>query len=154
LSRCLQTAFQTTFTYKSHPTLALRCISLFTECPEAKLLFGFPLDVDPNSDEVLKSKRFAAHAKHLIQMIDSALNMLGPDAEMLREIMMELGTKHIQYGVTPNMFPIMGRSLIEMLKQCLAENRSEFNFSQTITDSWIETYNVLTDNMLEVYMNK
>jgi hypothetical protein len=38
------------------------------------------------------------HAAYLIQMIDTALNMLGPDIELLTEIMTELGIKHVRYG--------------------------------------------------------
>jgi hypothetical protein len=62
------------------------------------VLFGFPIDIDPTSPEVLTSKRFIMHAAYLIQMIDTALNMLGPDIELLTEIMTELGIKHVRYG--------------------------------------------------------
>ena len=72
--------------------------SLFAHCPEAKVLFGFPIDVDTNSDELLTSKRFLAHASYLLEMIDTSLSMLGPDIELLTEIMEELGIKHIRYG--------------------------------------------------------
>ena len=55
---------------------------LFVKCPQAKILFGFPIDVDVHSPEVLSSKRFLMHASYLIQMIGTALNMLGPDSEV------------------------------------------------------------------------
>ena len=87
-------------------------------------------------------------------MIDTALNMLGPDAETLQEIMAELGTKHIRYGVTPDMFLVMGRILIGMMKSCLAEHRSDFCFSKNIEESWVETYEHLSSNMLKAYKKK
>lgn len=51
---------------------------LFEKCPQAKVLFGFPIDIDPSSQDVITSKRFLMHAAYLIQMLDTALNMLGP----------------------------------------------------------------------------
>jgi hemoglobin-like flavoprotein len=112
------------------------------------------MNMDPNSEEVQKSKRFATHAGHFIEMIDTALNMLGPDGETLREIMMELGTKHVRYGVTAEMFLVMGRILIEMMQEFLAEHRSEFVFSPAIKTSWTETYTYLSQTMLESYKKK
>ena len=76
---------------------------LFLKAPQTKVLFGFPIDIDATSEEVSKSRRFVMHAAYLIQMIDTALQMLGPDIELLTEIMLELGTKHIRYGVKPAM---------------------------------------------------
>ena len=60
---------------------------LFVKCPPAKVLFGFPLDLDPKSDRMKSSRRFQQHAKYMIEMLDRALNMLGPDAELLDEIL-------------------------------------------------------------------
>ena len=60
---------------------------LFEKCPPTKVLFGFPIDMDPGSEEMLKSKRFQQHAAYMINMLDRALNMLGPDAELLEEIL-------------------------------------------------------------------
>jgi len=31
---------------------------LFEKCPQAKVLFGFPIDVDAHSEELITSKRF------------------------------------------------------------------------------------------------
>jgi hypothetical protein len=45
-----------------------------------------------------RSARFTKHAKYFIQMIDKALGMLGPDIELLTEILLDLGQKHVGYG--------------------------------------------------------
>jgi hypothetical protein len=66
--------------------------------PEAKSIFGFR---DNQSEEqLIKSRRFLKHASYFIQMIDKALGMLGPDIELLTEILLELGKKHVVYGGT------------------------------------------------------
>jgi hypothetical protein len=80
---------------------------LFELEPEARTIFGF----DKNSDlSVLsQSPRFTKHAKYFIQMIDKALGMLGPDIELLTEILLDLGAKHVGYGVKPGTWNSMLR---------------------------------------------
>jgi hemoglobin-like flavoprotein len=120
-----------------------RSCSLFDKCPQAKVLFGFPIDIDPNSSELLQSKQFLMHAVYLIQMIDTALDMLGPDIELLTEIMTELGVKHVRYGVKPEMFAIMGESLVHTLETTL-----KGDFTDPIREAWIETYSALSQDMI------
>ena len=110
--------------------------------------------MDPSSKQLLLSKRVVVHAAYLIKMIDSVLNMLGPDTEVLAEIMAELSKKHVRMGVTPDMFRCMGKCLIGMLEECLSEYQSGFRFTQTIRDAWVETYAVLSSGMLQAYENK
>jgi hemoglobin-like flavoprotein len=117
--------------------------SLFDKCPQAKVLFGFPIDIDPNSSELLQSKQFLMHAVYLIQMIDTALDMLGPDIELLTEIMTELGIKHVRYGVKPEMFTIMGDALVHTLETTL-----KGDFTDPIREAWIETYGALSQDMI------
>jgi methyl-accepting chemotaxis protein len=107
------------------------------------VLFGFPADIDPNSEELLKSKRFKMHAGYLIGMIDNALNMIGPDIELLTEMLYDLGEKHYRYGVKPAYFPIMGICLIETLDECL-----EGKFTVTMKVSWEEVYDALSSDMI------
>jgi hemoglobin-like flavoprotein len=123
---------------------------LFDKAPTAKVLFGFPLDADAHSTELLNSKRFGMHATYLIQMIDTALNMLGPDIELLTEIMLELGEKHVRYGVKPEMFPIMGDCLISTLQSVLPEDV----MNETVVDAWKETYKELSSDMIKAHKNK
>jgi hypothetical protein len=156
----------------TNPYLLSRLSRLFEKCPQAKVLFGFPIDIDPTSPELLTSKRFIMHAAYLIQMIDTALNMLGPDIELLTEIMTELGLKHVRYGgtfrfylfvhrtavwacthlssflacfflVKPEMFPIMGDALILTLETTL-----KGDFTDPIREAWIETYSALSQDMI------
>lgn len=68
--------------------------SLFEKCPPAKVLFGFPLDMDPTCERLRKSQRFVAHAKHMIDMLDRAVHMLGPDAELLEEMLFDCKPAH------------------------------------------------------------
>jgi hypothetical protein len=58
-------------------------VHLFEKYPPAKALFGFPIDMDPQSDALRKSRRFLKHATYLVEMLGTALGLLGPDAELL-----------------------------------------------------------------------
>jgi len=80
-------------------------------------------------------------------MFDAALNMLGPDIELLTEIMQELGVKHIRYGVKPEMFPAMGEALIEMLKDMLGDA-----FTAKVRESWVEIYDALSSDLVLVQL--
>ena len=124
-----------------------------------KPLFGFPMDMNPTSTEMLQSKRFTTHAVHLIQMIDTTINMLGPDIEMLTEIMYELGKKHVRYGVTPQMFPIMGQCLLQTIEECLtteiATEKSangggnHFQYTPQMKEAWTHVYIALSTDMIQ-----
>jgi hemoglobin-like flavoprotein len=91
-------------------------------CPQVKVLFGFPIDVDPRSDELLKSKRFALHAAFLMEMVEKTIQMLGDDNETLTKNLTELGQKHVSFGVTPQYFPYMTDALVVMLKEILGND--------------------------------
>ena len=97
--------------------------SLFDKCPKAKTLFGFPVDIDTKSAELLESKRFLVHSTHLLDMISSALEMLGPDIELLGEVLTELGQQHVSYGVTKEFFPFMEDALVLTLKGTSSDRR-------------------------------
>ena len=77
-------------------------------------------------------------------MIDKALGMLGPDIELLTEILLELGQKHVNYGVKPEYFPSMGRALIFAIQEQLGEDE----FNAEIKDSWVEVYGALSYDMI------
>mmetsp|Transcript_16406 Transcript_16406/g.21479 ORF Transcript_16406/g.21479 Transcript_16406/m.21479 type:complete len:161 (-) Transcript_16406:161-643(-) len=117
--------------------------NLFKKSPQAKVLFGFPIDIDTDSAELLNSKRFLMHACYLVQMIDTALNMVGPDTELLTEIMLELGAKHVRYGVRAEMFPVMGESILIALRTTLKES-----FTAVIEEAWKETFAELSGDMV------
>ena len=113
-------------------------------CPPVKVIFGFPIDIDPKSDDVKNSPRFRAHAKNMISMLDRALNMLGPDAELLHEILSDLGKKHARLGVHEDFFPYMGLSLMATLKECLGNE-----FTPASEHAWKEIYYALSTNIVK-----
>eukprot|EP00429_Kryptoperidinium_foliaceum_P010424 CAMPEP_0176002098 /NCGR_PEP_ID=MMETSP0120_2-20121206/470_1 /TAXON_ID=160619 /ORGANISM="Kryptoperidinium foliaceum, Strain CCMP 1326" /LENGTH=159 /DNA_ID=CAMNT_0017334673 /DNA_START=96 /DNA_END=575 /DNA_ORIENTATION=+ len=115
---------------------------LFELEPESKAIFGFSKTADVER-ELSKAPRFIKHAKYFIQMIDKALGMLGPDIELLTEILLDLGAKHVGYGVKPEYFPSMGRALIHAVKEQLGDR-----FTDEMKDAWVEVYGALSYDMI------
>lgn len=83
------------------------------------------------------------HAVYMVQMLDTALNMLGPDIDLLSEIMSELGAKHKRYGVKAEMFAFMGEALENMLENLLRDA-----FTESTREAWRETYGELSQDMI------
>ena len=132
-----------------HMTLLLYTFRFFTSTPEAMAVFGFPKDLDPSSDDALNNPRFVKKAKWFIrvfiQMIERSLDMLGPDSELLTEILLELGQRHVRYGVDTTYYPAMGKVLIEVLDDVLDEKV----FTPQVRKDWDEVYTALYTDMIE-----
>ena len=104
--------------------------------------------MDPESEDMLTSKRFLSHAAYMLEMIDTALGLLGPDIELLEEMLLELGVKHIRYGVNETMFPHMGVALVETLEKTLNDN-----FTSQMKEAWTDTYDALAGDMIQAQKN-
>ena len=121
---------------------AVETFRLFELEPAAKVIFG--VKESAKIEDLEKNLRFSKHAVYFIQMIDKALGMLGPDIELLTEILMDLGVKHVQYGVKPEYFPSMGRALVYSVENMLGEDE----FDRTMKDAWVEVYGALSYDMI------
>ena len=82
--------------------------------PEAISIFGFKTQGE--AMEFRKSKSFDELTKNFVILFDSVIDMLGPNAEMLTEVLMDLGRTHNEKGVKLEHYPAMGTALIEALR--------------------------------------
>jgi len=85
-------------------------------------------------------------ARHMIQMLDSSLQMLGPDLEMITEINHDLGKRHVRYGVTPEMYGFMGEALMYTLEKMLGDD-----FKKETREAWEQVYSELASDILSAY---
>ena len=106
-------------------------------------MFGFPIDMDSSVENLKKSRRFAAHAVFMIDMLDRSLNLLGPDAELLEEIMADLGKRHVAMGIDDvSYYTAMGESLNLTLEETIGED-----FTPKQQRSWKIVYGELSGAM-------
>jgi hemoglobin-like flavoprotein len=117
----------------------------FERCPEAKKVFGFDKTQRRLSNEdFYKTQRFKAHAKHFVAMLNKAVDMIGPNIEILTEILLDLGRTHCaEYGVKDGYYPIMGAALLESMEEMLGPK----TFTKQTKHCWLEVYQSLTDMM-------
>jgi len=79
-----------------------------------------------------------------IEMFDMAIDMVGPDIDMLTEILEEMGEKHIRYGVSPDMYPLMGVAISDAVSTILGENK----FDAKHRDAFKKLYDEMADDMI------
>ena len=98
----------------------------------------------------LKMKRAKRIAKRFVVTLDRSIGYLGPDYELLTDVLQVLGQKHKKYGVTSAHFIQMGNALIETLEDVLGGEDATNNnkFPHDVKQSWIEVYQLFSGEML------
>lgn len=118
--------------------------NIFRTAPGAHKMFPFGKEFDRVEDRMFKGRLFKKHAKNVVDMLDSAVQMLGPDLNELEEILVALGAKHVGYGILPEHYPIVGQALLETLATALGEQ-----FTDDLRDCWSGVYGFITSSMLK-----
>ena len=113
--------------------------------PEAMPVLGFPKTMDPTCEKIQASGRFRAHSKFFVQLLDRALDMIGPADDVLTDILHELGKDHKKMGVKPAFFAPLGTALIQVLEEELPES----DFDDSIRNAWMEVYTALSSDLIQ-----
>lgn len=92
---------------------------LFNIAPSAKQIFNFSDDED-----IYANPRYSAHAKAMVNMIDIAVSLLGPDLDLLKDDLARLGRRHKSYGVEAKYLPTMETAVIYVLEEILGDRLS------------------------------
>lgn len=101
---------------------------LFADYPEVKPLFA-NTHIKKQAKQLFKS---------LVLVVD---NLCRPD--VLANVLKGLGTRHIQYGVLPKHYPMVGNTLLKALSIYLGSA-----WTPTTERAWSEAYAVVTELML------
>ncbi|GKY96513.1 hypothetical protein MPSEU_000610900 [Mayamaea pseudoterrestris] len=112
----------------------------FIRCPEAKLL----IRTSENTPVIDNEETHARQGVTAIQMVDKALDMIGPDTEALTDMLLELGSEHAKYGVEPHMYQMMRLALCDTMEEILGSDVMTLRVRQ----SWCEVMATLTDVMM------
>lgn len=116
-------------------------------------LFNRMFDVAPDDCSIFpwtkehfqkKDPKFLAFATKFIRMIDMAVDMLGPDMDIVEEQMYGLGVAHKRYGVTPKHFDIMGKALEHTFQGILGNK-----FTPSNKKAWKSVYSFMSSTMIQ-----
>jgi len=120
-------------------------IKFLREVPEARSILGFDETKGSFDEEAMYSSgNFREVAKNFVQVIDQAVDMLGPDLDMLTDIFVELGDKHHkEYNLKPRYYPILGRVLLDQLEEMLGPSV----FTDHTRTCWLQVYEALSLDM-------
>jgi hemoglobin-like flavoprotein len=114
---------------------------MFMNCPSTKPVFGVAIDYDMTDPEHFGIRKLAmTHGSCMVQVLGTAIEMLGPDMESLNEILVEIGVRHAKYGVQIAFFPAMGAALILALEEVLGFDV----MTDPVKEAWMDTYDALS----------
>ena len=102
--------------------------TLFADYPQVKPLFA-NTSMKKQAKQLFKSLVFVVENLHY------------PD--VLTEALKALGTRHIQYGVQPEHYPMVGSTLLKAFSICL-----DSAWTPNTKQAWSEAYAVITELML------
>lgn len=113
--------------------------SMFELQPDAKALFDHM-----EGEDIRKNPRFKAHAISLVDTIDQAIACLGPDLDVLKQDLKDLGRRHFSFGVDSGYLPIMERSVLHAI-----EELTNGNLTDEDRKAWKALFTFILDCMME-----
>ena len=96
-------------------------------------------------DVANKDEKFMTFAKKFTKMLDQAVDMLGPDMDVVEGQLYDSGVMHKRFGVTPKHFEMMGQALVFTLKKILGRR----SFTEKTEKSWNEIYQFMSMTMIQ-----
>lgn len=116
---------------------------MFAIAPTVWSQFQFGKEMKQGEDLAL-NKNFVLFAKQFVGMLDMAIDMLGPDLEMVESQLQLLGIRHINYGVLPKHYPLMGKALLQTIECKLGDQ-----FTERQHNSWNAIYTFMSVSMMQ-----
>ena len=112
---------------------------MFEIAPDEWKTFAFTQE-----DVEKKTEKFVVFARRFVRMSDMAVDMLGPDMDILSEQLADLGVAHKHYGVFQLHYDLMGKSLVHTLSVIL----SRHSCTDASNDAWGKVFKFMSTAML------
>ena len=120
-------------------------LELFDIEPATKIVFGYqPNQQDIKSHPVLRMG-LMVHGLRIVQMIDQVLDVLGPDTEVLKEILADVAKRHQRKGVQKEHFVHMGAAIRGALSKVLEQE----NYSTEVDMAWKDIFDCLSQTIVQ-----
>ena len=75
--------------------------------------------------------------------------MLGPETEILYEILGDIGRRHVSYGVSPHFFPFFGQAMVFAMANLLGDA-----WTEELKAVWLELYDSLSGVIMKAILDK
>jgi len=109
-------------------------------------MYSFGNKFDTFDDRMFKSRGFRAHAVKVSDQLDACVQFLQTGSlDALKEMLQQLGAKHVSHGIMPEYYPRIGKCLMKALSTILGEE----GFSREVEEAWSAMYGFITQSMLE-----
>jgi hypothetical protein len=95
------------------------------------------------NDQSMMNPLFRIKSTMFVQMLDVVLQMLGPDLVPVAVTLQELGAKHLDYGVSPGDYDIVGDALFFTLEKHLGDK-----WNSKMEKSWRSVYSFVSKAMI------
>jgi hemoglobin-like flavoprotein len=120
---------------------------LFEIEPETKVVFGFrPNQTNIDANPMLRMG-LIVHGLRIVNMIDQILDVMGPDTEVLNEILQEQARRHQKHGVKKEYFVHMGTAIRGALSKILGSDV----YTKEVDGSWKEMFDKLSATIVQSY---
>jgi hemoglobin-like flavoprotein len=106
----------------------------------AELFYGRLFELSPDVRPLFKED-IAEQGQKLMTMIGAAVNGLSR-LESIVPAVQSLGRNHVDYGVKPEHYPVVGAALLWTLEQGLGED-----WNPDLAEAWTNAYTILADTM-------
>jgi len=108
----------------------------------AKLFYGRLFELDPSVKPMFPDD-LSAQGRKLMTTINVAVNALGR-LDSIRPVVVEMGRRHVGYGVVDGHYDTVGEALLWTLEQGLGDT-----FTPEVKEAWTLTYTSIADVMKE-----
>lgn len=110
---------------------------LFKMDPTIKPVFGFPVDKEVKA-QGMQRMGILIHGLRIVKMLDSIFAVIGPDEDILAEILADMSDEHCQIGLSPDHFTLLCRSFLEVMEKIMGKE-----WTPDIRTAWVEVVQVV-----------
>ncbi len=116
---------------------------LFRAEPESKTVFGFKPNQAIENHPLLRMG-VLVHGTRIVDMLDGVLMLLGPDTELLEEILSQQGKRHERHGVKKEYFSLLGDAVRGAISEILGDK-----FTDEHDAAWRELFVELSAEIMK-----
>ena len=109
----------------------------------SELFYGRLFELSPEIKELFQNTNMETQGRMLMEMLGTAVRGL-KNLEELKPAVRDLGKRHVNYGVKPEHYPVVGAALLWALEQGLGND-----FTPEVKEAWAGVYDVLAKLMQE-----